>query len=520
MHLLKLSALLVPLISFAVAFTPSVHSALSAPGLTMEDKRPEIGYEDAFMSESDQTAAFKNENVALDNLLSRPGENSLTPADTHRQDERVFFVSPRGSDDALGTNAAPWKSIQHAVNQLNAGDRLTLLEGVYNETVDLSVSGNQKAWITIEGSGQVVIDRGQGKKGFESDGTRNYDPTIDTNGQSFIRIKNLEVHNSRAAVEVNGGSYVEIDNLKSSGNDFAVKIDGASNVVVRNVHAENSRNAFRTEGDTRNVLFENIETLGSEDAYKGYKTRRDFYLNGDGFILEEGTNITLRNIASYNHWDAGFDIKANNVTLDNVVAFGNKNNFKTWGDNIVINNALSFGAKRQSEEGSPVQWDGNGINVRRGTLKIINSTFVDNEDFDIKMTNDAAVTLEKSVVARRGPGDGRLLAIDGGYFRHEENLWYDDGLQKVEAEGFRAGAGEKWGAPGFVSWGKDYNLTGAEALKLGYNGTRQAHTPGPIAPPVVSQPADLVIYAEAAAGGYGNARTGERIFVRIPVPRG
>lgn len=461
-----------------------------------------------------ETFSGKDRTFLSEGPLSSPETPDGLRGSTETSPLKGMYVSPSGSDENDGSRTSPWRSIQHAADRLEAGDTLYILEGRYDEAVDLRASGNSRAWITIEGAGNVVIDRSASRGGETGGGGWNYDPAFDTNGQSFIRIKNLTVKNSRAGVEVNGGAHVEIENLRSEANDFAVKIDGGENVTVRNVSAVKSRNAFRTEGKTRNVLFENIETTGSKDAYKGYKSRRDFYLNGDGFILEEGTNITLRNIVSSGHWDAGFDIKADNVVLENAAAYGNKNNFKTWGDNIVIRDSLSYGALRQSEEGGPVGWDGNGINVRKGSVRIENSTFADNEDFDIKMTDEARVTLSGSVVARKLANDGRLLAVDGGLFKHENNLWYAAGKSGVDAEGFALSPGERWAEPASFDWAAEKSalLKGA----VGYRGKDSKAGPPPSSGPADSLPPVSSlrwIVASPETGGKGSPFAGGKFYL-------
>ena len=50
---------------------------------------------------------------------------------------RIVYVSPRGSDDASGTFYTPYHSIQKALDSVNPGDKLIVLEGVYFENLSL-----------------------------------------------------------------------------------------------------------------------------------------------------------------------------------------------------------------------------------------------------------------------------------------------------------------------------------------------------------------------------------------------
>jgi hypothetical protein len=69
------------------------------------------------------------------------------------------FVDPaRGKDDAAGDEQSPWRTINHALKQLTAGDTLYLRGGVYREQVYCAVAGTKDAPITIRAyPGELVI---------------------------------------------------------------------------------------------------------------------------------------------------------------------------------------------------------------------------------------------------------------------------------------------------------------------------------------------------------------------------
>lgn len=390
---------------------------------------------------------------------SEPVTASTTPA---------YYVSASGSDQADGSAANPWKSISYAVSKLKEGDTLTIREGTYDLSAGsvFTASGRADARITIQGEGDVILD---------GSNLHAYTPVFDTKGQSFIDFKNLTVNNARAAVEVTlDSTYINVDGLKTDGNHFAVRVNGGSYVTVRNAYAINSRNAFRAEGNSHHLTYENIETYGAKDIYDGYDLN---YTNGDGFIFELSVNnVTLRNIISSYNWDGGFDIKASNVLAENLVAVGNKNNFKLWGNNIVIKSSLSYNAKRQMRpDGTTV--DGNGINVRSGTAKLVNMTFVDNEDYNIKINTGATVQLQNSIVVHQGNNGGYLLSDGGGTFLEDNNVWYASGRTASNAfvgspDAFTPSPTDKYGDPGFVDWSKfNFRLTGSSmAIDAGNSG--------------------------------------------------
>lgn len=63
----------------------------------------------------------------------------------------TYYVSPSGSNYNNGSSTSPWKTFQHAINRLSAGDTLIAKDGVYK---DYHVDGGRKyiAFITRGGS--------------------------------------------------------------------------------------------------------------------------------------------------------------------------------------------------------------------------------------------------------------------------------------------------------------------------------------------------------------------------------
>jgi len=422
----------------------------------------------ASAAESTQVSSAQSGVFAADNFTAT---GPLSAAKTAQAQGRSLYVSNRGSDSSNGSQYAAWKTIAYAVGQLRAGDTLYITEGTYQQPGAGAVfksSGTSDAYITVQGLGNVII---QGTSSTVISGysvAANYNPAFDTKGQDFIRFRNLTVNNLRDAVEVSpSSSYIEIDGLRSNNNHFAVKINGGDHVTVRNVVVVNSRNGFRTESSTgilpTDILFENITVSGSKDVYSGFESK---YRNGDGFILEFGNRITLRNVVSHDNWDGGFDVKATNVLMENVITFGNKNNFKIWGSGIVVKNALSYGAKIRRDD--PVAGEGYGVNARMGQATFINSTFVDNENVDVRVDNDggaANITFKNCIIARR-LAYGNMFANDGGKFTENNNLWY---WQGKNSPGLSLSSPSFWADPKFINWsGKDFRLqAGSQAIDKG-----------------------------------------------------
>ena len=61
----------------------------------------------------------------------------------------TLYVSLSGSDNASGTAAAPWRTIQHGIGALKPGDTLLIGPGTYRERIDMKQGGTSLAPITI-----------------------------------------------------------------------------------------------------------------------------------------------------------------------------------------------------------------------------------------------------------------------------------------------------------------------------------------------------------------------------------
>lgn len=113
-------------------------------------------------------------------------------------DSPSFFVDAgKGDDSREGTGDAPWRTIDHAVKHLRAGDTLYLRGGVYYENVYLALAGAPENPITIRGyPGETAIIDGGLREFYESPEER-WEPVPDSPGNSgrlpAIRICEMSV---------------------------------------------------------------------------------------------------------------------------------------------------------------------------------------------------------------------------------------------------------------------------------------------------------------------------------------
>ena len=264
--------------------------------------------------------------------------------------QSAYVVAPWGSDDGPGTADQPYATIEHALQQLDAGDRLIVREGTYRERIDLAAdrieSGRADKPITVRAAagervvvqGSIVLDRAdfwsvhginvtwaegndpdgylvefQGGTGFrftgaEVWGSRGRGAIFVGNGVADFRLDNLYVHHT---YETHGANQ---DHLISVGED----VDGGT--IERNVLANSpngrgvklGRAGGRAATDVTiryNTFYENLGP--SNVRLSGIVDRTDIHRNlfvGSGrrnsavtsWKLKGADNTVSENVA----WDA------------------------------------------------------------------------------------------------------------------------------------------------------------------------------------------------------------------------
>lgn len=233
----------------------------------------------------------------------------------------VYFVAPAGNDSNTGSFSAPWRSIQHGVNQVQAGDTIAVRGGVYNETVTITKSGSaENGFITLtsyanekpilDGSG--LITEPNGMRGL-----------ISINDASYIRIKGFEIRNYKSDTEfiaigvlVQGsGQYIEIrsnniheieaNNLPAIGdaNALGIAVYGQQQSPIRHVIVDRNELYNLKTGTS-----ESLTIGGNVDGWQVTKNQ----VHNNNFIGIDATGYyhnNHNNLAEYNRarngWIAG-----------------------------------------------------------------------------------------------------------------------------------------------------------------------------------------------------------------------
>ena len=146
----------------------------------------------------------------------------------------THYVSPAGADTNPGTIGSPWRTIQHAADELEAGETVYIRAGTYTERVQARRSGTAEHYIEfVAYPGEAPVIDGAGV-------TLPPDQAglFEINGFSHIRVSGLRVVNARPddnsnGIFVYGAHGVRLEdnetyNTKSSG----IGVWNSSDVIV------------------------------------------------------------------------------------------------------------------------------------------------------------------------------------------------------------------------------------------------------------------------------------------------
>jgi hypothetical protein len=145
------------------------------------------------------------------------------------QSNSSFYVAKTGNDSNPGTQAAPWRTMQHAADTVRAGATVNVRGGIYEERVTLKASGNATdGYITFRSyPGETAILDAEhlvpeGRGGI-----------LTIHNQSYVRIEGFEIRNYHTAERrltplgisvIGAGSHIEL--LKNNVHHIEQTFDG------------------------------------------------------------------------------------------------------------------------------------------------------------------------------------------------------------------------------------------------------------------------------------------------------
>lgn len=273
----------------------------------------------------------------------RPTAPVTPPTATAPLRGHEYAVAPGGDDGASGAVQQPWGTLQHALEQLRAGDRLIVGGGEYHENVDVKanagrvdapvqviaaagarplvvgllwlsaasywdIRGINVTWDDHNSADQHMVKLTDGTGWLFGDaelwGAKSYAALLVDGHPKHFTLTGLYVHDTYPANDTNqdhliylncgtGGGVVERSVLARSANGRALKIGSAdagngkvANIVVRYVTMVDNRGPSNVQlaYDTSNVVIEHSLMAG---AHEGRNNVTVFQLNGSGSVVRD-----------------------------------------------------------------------------------------------------------------------------------------------------------------------------------------------------------------------------------------
>lgn len=261
-----------------------------------------------------------------------------------------YVASTSGSDQAAGSATAPFRTVQHLVSQLSAGQTGCLRAGTYNENVTFSHSGAAAAPITLtsypgdvrptvigrmwlpSGSDYVTVSN-LGLVGVNSGNLPS--PTVDDAHASFIGNDVTDNHTAICFdlgddtgtygtahdVLIQGNRIHHCGVMPAANHDHGIYVEEAVNThILDNIIYDNADRGVQLYPDSRGTLIEGnvIDSNGEGIIFSG-----DFGRASSDNVVENNviTNSSLRNnVESW--YPTGNPVGQSNIVKNNCIEGG------------------------------------------------------------------------------------------------------------------------------------------------------------------------------------------------------
>ncbi len=296
----------------------------------------------------------------------------------------TYYVAKNGNDLNPGTENLPWKTIQKAANTLLPGDMVYVKNGIYNERVAPSKSGNPTAYITYSAyPGHTVTIDGRNITLPQWSGL------LDIQEVNYIRISGFRIMNAGPGL-----------------NNAGILVDNASHIIIENNYIYNTVSSGIGIWNSSYVIVSGNEiALCCNDGYQecisvGGSDHFEIKGNhihhggpgsngGEGIDIKDGSHdgkVYKNNIHNMNRvgmycdaWDKhtyNIEIYQNRVHHNNADGFAVASEMGGLLENIYIYNNISY---NNYYRGIVIgDWGGQVPSHPIDNVKIINNTFYGN----------------------------------------------------------------------------------------------------------------------------------------------
>jgi hypothetical protein len=192
-----------------------------------------------------------------------------------------YFVSPTGDDNAAGTAAAPWKTLQKAVGKVVAGDTVTVADGTYAGFLCDGKKGTAAARIVFKSAnkwGAKITSKGVGASGEDF---------VQLNSCSYFTVDGFEVSGApRSGIAILGN--------EDDGSD-------ARDVIIQNNHSHH--NGTKIAGRHDGIFSGFALNLTIQDNEVHHAGEHGIYVSNAGdnpIIRRNHVYVTGKNCAQIN----------------------------------------------------------------------------------------------------------------------------------------------------------------------------------------------------------------------------
>ncbi|KAJ4324645.1 hypothetical protein N0V94_001216 [Neodidymelliopsis sp. IMI 364377] len=246
----------------------------------------------------------------------------------------TYYVAPTGSDAAAGTLAAPYKSIQVAVDKAVAGDSIFLRGGTYAPTKNIQIkkSGTSSARITLAAyQTEVPIVDGEALTGTPA-------PV----GGSIAGA-------DRGVLHVEKASFWTIKGIQFINGPYGVyATESNNNIYQQLVTRQNYETGFQLQGNSANNQILYLDSYENRDPRKNGES-------ADGIGIKEGTGEgnLLKGARLWNNVDDGLDFWEfkSKITVLDTIAWGNGVNRWGFSDFQGDGNGFKLGGGNEGDKG-------------------------------------------------------------------------------------------------------------------------------------------------------------------------
>lgn len=259
----------------------------------------------------------------------------------------TYYVSPAGSDTTGdGSELNPWKTIQHAANNVSAGDTVEVKAGTYPEKVVVTTSGTSGNYVTFRNFGTDVVT-------IQPPG----DPSsLSTNGiamnASYVRITGFRIEGGHTGIRIaeDSTNVIVEDNFITGVSSNGIDIRLGTSLVAPTSDDHTNVENITVQNNTVELTIPQIgddhggieSTSYNEGGHVIRNNTVRFLYVGDGTHGEDC--IFHQQNSSYSDSFKDTDIHGNlceGATDDGIELDGNNVNTRVW-DNVIVGSNVGF----------------------------------------------------------------------------------------------------------------------------------------------------------------------------------